>query len=98
MLKEDIFDRILASAAALQGEGAVALYVYGSRARGAAAPDSDLDVFVDFVPGTGFSLLELAGIKLLLEDALGLDVHVTTRGSLNPMLKDQIESEAVRVF
>ena len=40
----------------------------------------------------------LVGIKLALEDTLGLDVSVTTRNSLHPMMKDDIEREAIRVF
>lgn len=83
---------------AILAEGATALYVYGSRARGDHRSDSDLDVFVDFEPGTGFSLLEIAGIKITLEGVLGLDVHVTTRASLHPLLRDAIEREAVRVL
>jgi len=43
-------------------------------------------------------LVDLAGIKLFLEDALGVDVDVTTRDSLHPMLRKNIEQSAVRVF
>jgi len=42
--------------------------------------------------------LDLVDIKLLLEDSLGLEVDVTTRDSLHPMLRDDIEKSAVRVF
>jgi predicted nucleotidyltransferase len=42
--------------------------------------------------------LDLVDIKLLLEDNLGLEVDVTTRDSLHPMLRDDIEKSAVRVF
>ena len=45
-----------------------------------------------------FSLLELVGIKLLLEKKLGVPVDVTTRDSLHPMLRAEIEQSAVRVF
>jgi predicted nucleotidyltransferase len=42
--------------------------------------------------------LDLVDIKLLLEAELGMAVDVTTRDSLHPMLKDDIEHSAVRVF
>jgi len=42
--------------------------------------------------------MDLVGIKLLLEDQLGMAVDVTTRDSLHPMLRQDIEKSAVRVF
>ena len=98
MTVSEIVTRIASTANAFKAEGATALYIYGSRARGTGREDSDLDVFVDYEPGSGFSLMHLAGIKLALEDTLGLDVSVTTRNSLHPMMKESIEREAVRVF
>ncbi len=98
MTRPEIMSHIAASADVIKAEGATALFVYGSRARGSERPDSDLDVFVDYAPGSGFSLMHLAGIKLALEDSLGLDVSVTTRNSLHPLMKDDIEHEAIRVF
>jgi uncharacterized protein len=98
MSREQIIAGIRGRAAALKAEGATAIYIYGSRARGEERPDSDLDVFVEYDPAARFSLLHLAGIKLLLEEQLGLEVHVTTRNSLHPRLRDVIENEAIRVF
>jgi predicted nucleotidyltransferase len=43
-------------------------------------------------------LVDLVGIKLFLEDSLGVPVDVTTRDSLHPMLRHDIEKSAVRVF
>jgi predicted nucleotidyltransferase len=85
-------------APAIRSLGATALYIYGSRARGDAQPGSDLDAYVEYSPASKFSLIELAGIKLLMEEMLGLDVDITTRDSLHPMLKADIEAEAIRVF
>ncbi len=63
-----------------------------------AARDSDLDLFVDYDPAKKFSLVDLVDIKLLLEQELGIEVDVTTRDSLHPMLRNEIERTAVRVF
>jgi predicted nucleotidyltransferase len=77
---------------------ATSLYLFGSAARDEARRGSDLDVFVDYDPNKKFSLVDLVGIKLLLQDALGVEVDVTTRDSLHPMLRKDIEQSAVRVF
>lgn len=85
-------------APALRAMGASALYLFGSTGRGEAGPASDIDLFIEHDGGGKFSLFDLAGIKLFLEAELGLDVDVTTRDGLHPMLRPDIEREAVRVF
>ena len=85
-------------AAPIKTLGATSLFLFGSVARNENNPDSDLDLFVDFDPLGTFNALDLVDIKLLLEDNLGIEVDVTTRDSLHPMLRDDIEKSAVRVF
>jgi|SRR6266850_6542839 uncharacterized protein len=84
-------------AAEIKALGATALYIFGSTARDDATPFSDLDLFVDYDPDR-FSLVELVGIKQLLEDRLGIPVDLITRDSLDPLLRDRIEASAERVF
>jgi uncharacterized protein len=83
---------------AVKARGATSLYLFGSAPRGEATAESDLDLFVDYDPDKKFSLVDLVGIKLLLEDVLGVEVDVTTRDSLHPMLRKDIEQSALRVF
>lgn len=83
---------------AVRGMGATALYLFGSTARDEAHSASDLDIFIDYDPGQRFSLLDLVGIKQHLEEELALAVDVTTRTSLHPMLRANIEQSAIRVF
>ena len=56
------------------------------------------DLFIDHDPTGRFSLIDLVGIKQFLEENLSVAVDVTTRSSLHPMLRDDIEQSAVRVF
>lgn len=98
MNKNVAIARLQYCAAAIKARGATSLYLFGSAARDEAKAGSDLDVFIDYDPKKKFSLVDLVGIKLLLEDELGIKIDVTTRDSLHPMLRKDIERSAVRVF
>lgn len=98
MRREDAIAALKSEAEAVKARGATALYLFGSTLRNEAKPDSDVDVFIDYAYGTGFSLIELLGIKHHLEDRLGIHVDVTTRDSLHPLLKKKIEASAERIF
>ena len=98
MNRKDAIARLKACADAVKARGATSLYLFGSTVRGEAKGGSDIDMFIDYDPRKKFSLVDLAGIKLYLEDTLGVDIDVTTRDSLHPMLRKDIEESAVRVF
>lgn len=78
--------------------GATSLYLFGSVAENASDAASDLDLFIDYDVAGRFNAFDLVGIKQFLEDALGVDVDVTTRDGLHPMLRGDIERSAIRVF
>lgn len=91
-------DKLKGYADAIKALGATSLFLFGSTARDENNSNSDLDLFVDYDPNGKFNALDLVDIKFLLEDRLGIEVDVTTRDSLHPMLRDDIEKSAVRVF
>lgn len=98
MKRQDAVEALQRQAEAVKALGATALYVFGSTARDEAAARSDLDLFIDYDRDGRFSLVELVGIKQLLERNLGVPVDLTTRDSLDPLLRDRIEATAERVF
>ncbi|MCK6449819.1 MAG: nucleotidyltransferase domain-containing protein [Alphaproteobacteria bacterium] len=98
MRRRDAIATLKDQAEAVKALGATALYLFGSTSRDAATGSSDLDLFIDYDPDSRFSLVELVGIKQLLEDRLGVPVDLTTRDSLDPILRARIEASAERIF
>lgn len=98
MNQAEIIARLRQNADAIRGMGAVSLYLFGSAAKNQARSDSDLDLFIDYDPARRFSLIDLVGIKQFLEEQMATEIDITTRDSLHPLLKDDIERSATRVF
>ncbi|MBZ9963204.1 nucleotidyltransferase domain-containing protein [Mesorhizobium sp. B292B1B] len=98
MRKDEIIERLRRNADAIRGMGATSLYLFGSIARDSGNTDSDLDLFIDYDPTRRFSLIDLVGIKQFLEENISAEIDLTTRDSLHPMLKAEIERSAVCVF
>ncbi len=65
--------------------------LFGSIVREEATKESDIDLLIEFKGEK--SLLDLAGLKLELEELLKRKVDVITYGSLHPLLKEKILSE-----
>lgn len=85
-------------ATALKERGATSLYLFGSTARNQATSESDLDLFLDYDPRSKFNAFDLVAAKRLLQQGMGVEVDLTTRNGLHPLIRKKIESEATRVF
>jgi uncharacterized protein len=99
MNRDEIKAKLLLDAHRFKEVGAVSVFMFGSRARGDNRVDSDLDLFIDYnearkVPSY-FDLLEM---QLVIEDRLGIPVHLGTRASLDPHFRNIVEREAIQVF
>jgi len=66
--------------------------VFGSVLHGEDQEDSDLDLLVDRSPRA--SLLDMAGLQIELEKALGVKVDLRTPGELHPRFRDKVLTEA----
>jgi predicted nucleotidyltransferase len=73
--------------------GAHNVRIFGSVARGEQSSDSDIDLLVDFEPGR--SLLDLTGLWLDLEGALGCKVDVVSSRGLRPRFAPEVLRDAV---
>jgi len=65
--------------------------IFGSFVRGENREGSDIDILVEFKGEK--SLLDLAGLKIALEELLKIKVDVLTYNSLHPLLKERILNE-----
>lgn len=83
---------------AIRSEGVARLSLFGSRARGNASKTSDLDVLIDTTPGARFSLLNLSGVGLLIEDATGIPSQIVLRRSIPAEFAARIADDLVEVF
>jgi predicted nucleotidyltransferase len=97
MDRDRAIETLRAHEADLHRAGVARLYLFGSVARREARPDSDVDLFFD-TDNPRFSLIELVDVQQQVSDILGTETDVMTRASLHPMLRSQIEAEALRVF
>lgn len=73
--------------------GARNVRVFGSVARGDAKPDSDVDLLVEFEPGTG--LLHHAALIRELEQLLGCKVDVVSQNGVKARIRARVLQEAV---
>lgn len=98
MRRAEIIARIKALQPAIRAEGVEHLAIFGSRARGDAGDDSDLDILIDLTPGQRFSLLNLSGVGLMIEDATGIPAQLVLARSADTNFKDRIADDLVPVF
>ena len=75
--------------------GVERLSLFGSVARDQAGDDSDVDILVEFVPGTPIGIFEFLDVQEFLATLLGAKVDLATPASLHPRLREAILREAV---
>lgn len=85
-------------APALRAAGVKWLYILGSRARGDARPDSDLDVLVETTSREETPRFDFFKVLHLIEDEVGLTTQISMRDLLKPRMAERIADDLVEVF
>lgn len=80
---------------AIEAEGVTSLYLFGSYARSEADSYSDIDIALD--ANEDFSLIDLVGVKQLLEAKLNMHVDVVMREDLQAMT-EKPQLELIKIF
>lgn len=70
------------------------LALFGSVLRENFTPNSDVDVLVEFEPGTRVGMIRLAGIELELSRILGRKVDMNTPGFISKYYREEVLAEA----
>lgn len=75
------------------------LAVFGSAARGEMRPDSDIDLMVEFEPGSPWSAWGLVDLKRDFEELFGRPIDLVEKGTIrNPYRLKSIERDLRVVY
>ena len=89
--------RITAAEGEIRALGVERLALFGSVLRGEATASSDVDLLVEFAPGTK-TFPRFLALSELLEKLLGRRVDLVTREALSPFIGPRILAEAQDVL
>lgn len=80
----------------LQSYGVKRVGLFGSCVRDEIREDSDIDILVEIEKD--ISLLDFAGLKLEIEEALGIKVDLVEYNTIKPLLRERILREQVVIL
>lgn len=83
---------------ALRAAGVKRLCLFGSRARGDARPDSDLDILIDTTSRDEEPRFDYFKVLHLIEDNIGLTTQISMRDLLKPRMAERIADDIIEVF
>ena len=71
--------------------------IFGSYARGEQKNNSDIDLLIK-VKDNKFSLLDFVGLKLDLENTLGIKVDLVEYETIKPKIREKILNEEIKII
>lgn len=98
MDRDQIIGLLRSKREALEALGVRHVALFGSRARGDHAPDSDIDILLDISAKSRFSLLDLVGVEQFVSGLTGLQANAFMARSLDNAFKRTIAADRIAVF
>lgn len=91
-------NRLKSNKAALQALGLKRISLFGSTARGDAAPASDIDLAVTLDEKARIDLFRFAAMSERVSRMLGARVDLIVEPARNPRMQAEIDRDRVRVY
>src|SRR5512133_1233030 len=98
MNRQEILARLRENEAVLRARGVSHAALFGSRARGDAGPDSDIDIMVEFDPAAHVTVFNYAGLKDYITGLFDGPVDVVSREGLKPYVRPAVVTDAIYAF
>lgn len=98
MTRNALIERLKSLRPALAAEGVAHITLFGSRARGDASAESDIDLALEIEPDARFSILNLVGVEQIVADATGMPANAFMRRTLDEAFAGEIKREGVDIF
>lgn len=97
------FEKLQAAAQELEDElrkrGVIAVYVFGSVARGEDGPESDIDIAVEVSPShEGFDAWDLGWVSASFRELMGCEVDVILLSGISEKLSQRIAPDLQQLF
>ena len=97
LTRDEAVKHLVAAEPEIRALGVRRLALFGSVLRDEARPDSDVDLLVQFAPGTK-TFDHFLALADLLQERLGQRVELVTTEGLSPFIGPRILAEAEDVF
>jgi uncharacterized protein len=98
MRRDDVIARLREAELALRARGIRRAAVFGSIARGDDRPDSDIDILVEFEPGSEGTIYEYVRLKEFVAGLFDSPVDVIDRDALKPHLRAPTARDTIYAF
>ena len=98
MDRQEIIARLRENEAALRRRGVRHAALFGSRARGEARPDSDVDIMIEVDPAARIGVYEYVAIKDYITALFNTRVDVVRRDRLKPYVGPAATRDAIYAF
>jgi predicted nucleotidyltransferase len=98
MTSQDIIARLRERQTVLRARGVRHAALFGSRARGDARPDSDIDILIELDPDARVTVFDYAGLKSYIAGLFDGPVDVVSREGLKPHVRAATTRDALYAF